>query len=49
MSNGPLDDSIFLELQEATGAEFTIMDGYVEGRLADDEGAEMLLKKSGRL
>ncbi len=29
---------------EATGAEFTIMDGYVEGRLADDEGAEMLLK-----
>ncbi|WP_170765141.1 TIM barrel protein [Ruegeria lacuscaerulensis] len=28
---------------EATGANFTIMNGYLEGRLADDEGAEMLL------
>jgi hydroxypyruvate isomerase len=28
---------------EATGATFTIMNGYLEGRLADDEGADMLL------
>lgn len=27
----------------ATGAHFTIMNGYLEGRLADDAGAEMLL------
>ena len=26
-----------------TGARFTIMNGYLEGRLADDEGADMLL------
>lgn len=26
-----------------TGATFTIMNGYLEGRLADDEGADMLL------
>ena len=26
-----------------TGARFTIMNGYLEGRLADDEGAAMLL------
>lgn len=29
--------------RQATGATFTIMNGYLEGRLADDEGAEMLL------
>ena len=28
---------------EKTGATFTIMNGYLEGRLADDEGADMLL------
>ena len=28
---------------EKTGATFTIMNGYLEGRLADDAGAEMLL------
>ena len=27
----------------ATGASFTIMNGYLEGRLADDAGAELLL------
>lgn len=29
---------------EKTGAAFTIMNGYLQGRLADDEGADMLLK-----
>ncbi len=29
---------------EKTSASFTIMNGYLEGRLADDEGADMLLK-----
>jgi hydroxypyruvate isomerase len=29
---------------EKTGANFTIMNGYLRGRLADDEGAEELLK-----
>jgi hydroxypyruvate isomerase len=28
---------------EKTGATFTIMNGYLQGRLADDEGADMLL------
>ncbi|MFK7891708.1 MAG: TIM barrel protein [Granulosicoccus sp.] len=28
---------------EAVGADYTIMNGYVEGRLADDDGADMLL------
>ena len=28
---------------EATGATFTIMNGYLQGRLADDAGADMLL------
>ena len=28
---------------EQTGATFSIMNGYLEGRLADDEGADMLL------
>src|SRR5687767_2136121 len=28
---------------ERTDATFTIMNGYLQGRLADDEGAEMLL------
>jgi hydroxypyruvate isomerase len=31
---------------EKTGADFTIMNGYLEGRLADDEGAGMLLKSA---
>lgn len=31
---------------EKSGATFTIMNGYLEGRLADDEGAEMLLKSA---
>jgi hydroxypyruvate isomerase len=29
-----------------TGATFTIMNGYLEGRLADDDGADMLLKSA---
>lgn len=29
---------------EATGATFTMMNGYLEGRLTDDEGAAQLLK-----
>ncbi|SHE60004.1 hydroxypyruvate isomerase [Loktanella atrilutea] len=28
---------------EAVGADYTIMNGYLRGRLADDEGADMLL------
>ena len=32
-----------LEKLEGSGATFSIMNGYLEGRLADDEGAEMLL------
>ena len=32
---------------EATGANFTIMNGYLQGRLADDAGAEMLLASAG--
>ena len=31
---------------EKTGAAFTIMNGYLEGRLADAEGADMLLKSA---
>lgn len=31
---------------EKTGATFTIMNGYVQGRLADSEGADMLLKSA---
>jgi hydroxypyruvate isomerase len=31
---------------EKTGAVFTIMNGYLQGRLADDEGADMLLKSA---
>ncbi len=31
---------------EKTGANFTIMNGYLQGRLADDEGAGMLLKSA---
>ena len=37
---------------EAVGANYTIMNGYLQGRLADDEGAEMLLasaKETARL
>lgn len=30
----------------ATGASFTIMNGYLQGRLADDEGADMLLSSA---
>lgn len=33
---------------EKTGANFTIMNGYLEGRLADDEGADMLLKSAAQ-
>lgn len=32
-----------LDALEKTGANFTIMNGYLEGRLADDDGAAMLL------
>ncbi len=35
-----------LNTLERTGATFTIMNGYLEGRLADAEGAEMLLKSA---
>ena len=31
---------------ERTGASFTIMNGYLEGRLADDEGSELLLRSA---
>lgn len=31
---------------EATGATFTIMNGYLQGRLADDEGADELLRSA---
>jgi hydroxypyruvate isomerase len=31
---------------EKTGASFTIMNGYLKGRLADDEGADMLLQSA---
>jgi hydroxypyruvate isomerase len=31
---------------EKTGATFTIMNGYLQGRLADDEGAELLLESA---
>ena len=31
---------------EKTGANFTIMNGYLEGRLADAEGADMLLRSA---
>lgn len=32
-----------LDALEKVGANYTIMNGYLEGRLADDEGADMLL------
>jgi hydroxypyruvate isomerase len=35
-----------LSALERSGATFTIMNGYLEGRLADDEGAEMLIKSA---
>lgn len=35
-----------LDALEKTGANFTIMNGYLEGRLADKDGAEMLLKSA---
>ena len=35
-----------LDKLEKSGANFTIMNGYLEGRLADDEGADMLLKSA---
>ena len=31
---------------EKVGANYTIMNGYLEGRLADEEGADMLLKSA---
>lgn len=33
-----------LDALEQSGANFTIMNGYLEGRLSDDEGAERLLE-----
>lgn len=41
--NWPAHD---LTALERTGATFTIMNGYLEGRLADAEGAETLLKSA---
>ncbi len=41
--NWPDHDLVKLE---RTGASFTIMNGYLVGRLADDEGADMLLKSA---
>jgi hydroxypyruvate isomerase len=41
--NWPAHD---LSKLEKTGADFTIMNGYLEGRLADDEGADMLLNSA---
>ena len=41
--NWPAHD---LDKLEKTGATFTIMNGYLEGRLADDEGADVLLKSA---
>lgn len=35
-----------LDALERTGARFTIMNGYLEGRLADREGADLLLKSA---
>ena len=35
-----------LDALEKTGATFTIMNGYLEGRLADDEGADILLESA---
>jgi hydroxypyruvate isomerase len=35
-----------LDALEKTGATFTIMNGYLEGRLADAEGAELLLRSA---
>lgn len=32
-----------IDMLERTGADFTIMNGYLQGRLTDAEGAEMLL------
>ena len=31
---------------ERTGANFTIMNGYLQGRLADEEGSRMLLRSA---
>jgi hydroxypyruvate isomerase len=41
--NWPAHD---LSKLEKTGATFTIMNGYLEGRLADNEGADILLKSA---
>lgn len=35
-----------LDALEKSGATFTIMNGYLEGRLADDDGADMLLRSA---
>ncbi len=35
-----------IDALEKTGATFTIMNGYLEGRLADAEGSEMLLRSA---
>lgn len=36
-----------LAMLEKSGADFTIMNGYLRGRLTDDEGADELLKTAG--
>ena len=41
--NWPTHD---LSKLEKSGATFSIMNGYLQGRLADDEGADMLLKSA---
>jgi len=35
-----------LDALEKSGATFTIMNGYLEGRLADEDGADMLLRSA---
>ena len=37
-----------IEALEKSGATFTIMNGYLEGRLADAEGAHILLNQLAR-
>jgi len=41
--NWPAHD---LDALERTGAHFSVMNGYLVGRLADDDGADMLLKSA---
>ncbi len=37
-----------LDALEKSGAKFSIMNGYLTGRLADDEGADELLRLASR-